>query len=463
MSVGDTGGDMMNDNSMPLGLVNVTSENLDACVEHLNNRLMSHGVTSLPLNLRSTDDNDRIQVVSCLMRLLHQRHGDMDARDKLHDRLSRLQSDNESLSSNLKKSRSQLVNKTHEYEVLRVRYNTYQKEARQMQKKLQEENERMQLRVRDFQQKVVQYEHSMQRMEREGNRLKERMQRLVIDKGSSRARMDVINDVPPPPMRNWKHGQERNENTLYQNIVGAYEDEKQELVRENYALREALQRLNNEINHLRNAAHEKRGDQEFETRVAELKPGQFYLPYNIVKPEIEGTAMAKIEELLNATVTEEEKELLMEEKRNLAQQREDLQRFASQLDNERSKLDRERRRMDQLKQIEEFDRDIDLDNDDVSSILDDDDDNDDDDYGILSPSNLRQMSTVVTGSSASTAQLSQIARELRNDFNEMLMGDDYVPDDDDDDDDAEMTLGDDDDYGLLEKQQFLNALGQGGP
>ena len=76
-------------------------------------------------------------------------------------------------------------------------------------------------------------------MERDANKLKERMQKLVIEKGSNgigafgagqaygRSRTgaasapagtEYINESPLPPVRTgglWKHGTERNENAFY--------------------------------------------------------------------------------------------------------------------------------------------------------------------------------------------------------------------------------------------------------
>ena len=46
-----------------------------------------------------------------------------------------------------------------------------------MQKKLEDDNERLSMKVKEFQQKSIQYEHSMQRMERDSNKLKEKMQK----------------------------------------------------------------------------------------------------------------------------------------------------------------------------------------------------------------------------------------------------------------------------------------------
>ncbi len=145
---------------------------------------------------------------------------------------------------------------------------------------------------------TVVFKHSMQRKEREMDKLKEKLQKLVMDKGlgGGKMKIEVINEIPRNNKIVLRHGQERNETALYQNVVGAFEDEKQELVQENLALKESYKKLNAEVNQLRNIVFSRHGIKEFETN-SEINEDIFNLPFGYSQNDIEETLQQKIDEI----------------------------------------------------------------------------------------------------------------------------------------------------------------------
>ena len=82
----------------------------------------------------------------------------MSSNEKLMDRMNRLQSDQETLSLQLRRTREALEAKTRDLEILKVNYSSFQRESKKQHKKLEEENEKLGFKVKEAQQKVTQYE-----------------------------------------------------------------------------------------------------------------------------------------------------------------------------------------------------------------------------------------------------------------------------------------------------------------
>jgi hypothetical protein len=82
---------------------------------------------------------------------------------------------------------------------------------------------------------------------------------------------------------------------MYQNIVGAFKDEKQELLEENEGLRQTILRFNNELNHLRNTLQ--RNGVESPDKKSQMNQGQFQLPYGVARAEIEKNLEEKVGEV----------------------------------------------------------------------------------------------------------------------------------------------------------------------
>lgn len=83
---------------------------------------------------------------------------------------------------------------------------------------------------------------------------------------------------------------------MYQHIVGAFSDEKKEIVQENLNLRQMLRDLNSEINQLRNVVYAKTGKERMKTE--DLLDGQFDLPYELMNEAVSESIREKIREVM---------------------------------------------------------------------------------------------------------------------------------------------------------------------
>lgn len=186
-----------------------TMENFDSALENLNNRLSAYG---FPSPLVISKHKDHVKVINCIYQILHQKQKDVQYREEINDKLSRLKCDNNNLSINLQKFKKAYDNAMYEVEHLKIKLKNDQVAFKKTKDKLQYERDQLHIKVKDLLQKQVQYKHLLQRTERELQQLKERMQRLVNEKGTLKAKMDIVNVLPRKDgtRGNWKHGSERN-------------------------------------------------------------------------------------------------------------------------------------------------------------------------------------------------------------------------------------------------------------
>eukprot|EP00818_Percolomonas_sp_WS_P009547 CAMPEP_0117447078 /NCGR_PEP_ID=MMETSP0759-20121206/6680_1 /TAXON_ID=63605 /ORGANISM="Percolomonas cosmopolitus, Strain WS" /LENGTH=567 /DNA_ID=CAMNT_0005239383 /DNA_START=6 /DNA_END=1709 /DNA_ORIENTATION=- len=273
--------------------------NFSASLQTLSTRLLTQNLITQPLSFDST--HSQVHILNLIYRLLMKRQQDIEFRENLADQMSRLQCDNRNLKNNLQRCKNDLEGEKRQLAHERIRFKTKSQDVKKQLKKLNAQIDKAKLDNQNLLQKQIQYEHKLHRQEFENNKLKDRVQKLVQSKGGLPNKMDLVNAVPKKDGRSaWKHGTKQNEDSLYQNIVGAFQDEKQEIVQENSALRQSLRDLTFEIHQLRNVMYAKRrsGDSSQVQHIdSDLNDGQFEIPFHIVQDEIEGTVQDKIQEI----------------------------------------------------------------------------------------------------------------------------------------------------------------------
>ncbi|EFC45587.1 predicted protein [Naegleria gruberi] len=311
----------------PTGIFLSNREQLPQCMEYINNKI-SNTMALLPLmsfyseanamnSFRldfNNSDND-IFVVNVLYYLLKEREDDSASKVTLQDKVKRLQCDQSALQLNNNKLEQKIVELQKLYNLEQQKHTTLQKESRMKLKKLETAKTALESQNKNIQQKCDQYEHNLIKMEKEMDKLKQQMTHKLnmllnmnlYGSNLNSSKVDVINQTNHPaisspaitlsPHHNksfaWKHGLERNEDILYQNVVEAFKDEKQEILAENQQLKRSLKQLNGELNNLR---------QQYSITAPlfdSLKDGQFELPYHLAQEEIESAIRDKIQDISN--------------------------------------------------------------------------------------------------------------------------------------------------------------------
>ncbi|KAJ7410139.1 Vitellogenin-A2 [Willisornis vidua] len=99
--------------------------------------------------------------------------------------------------------------------------------------------------------RATQYNHDMKRKEREYNKLKERLQQLVMSKKDKKIAMEVLNYVGRADGKRgaWRTDktEARNEKEMYKVLLSDYEQRQKQLLEENAELKKVLQQMKKEI------------------------------------------------------------------------------------------------------------------------------------------------------------------------------------------------------------------------
>ncbi|XP_076462447.1 afadin- and alpha-actinin-binding protein B-like [Babylonia areolata] len=166
--------------------------------------------------------------------------------------------------------------------------------------------------------KELQFKHELKKKEKELNKLKDRLHQLLMDKNPDRkVGIDMMNTLQNIEGRRaqWKPGLSKQEEEMYQVLIGNYEDRHRELVLENTELRDCLLAMQRELSALlKKTAHRstlhtpsqvvEEADAESSSSsddqsedadskscltltVAELNEGYYQMPYDMVRTEIE--------------------------------------------------------------------------------------------------------------------------------------------------------------------------------
>nr|CAG4710084.1 unnamed protein product [Naegleria fowleri] len=300
-----------------------SKEQLPQCMDYLNNKL-NNTMALLPLMSYYSDlnaigsfkldfnnpDND-IFVTNVIYYLLKEREEEAITKATLQDKIRRLQCDQNAISLNNNKLEQKASDTQKLYAMEQQKYLNLQKETRLKLKKLESAKTSLETQNKNIQQKCDQYEHNLIKMEKEMDKLKQQMTHklntMLMNAGNPSNKVDVLNQSNHPAISSpaltlphnrsfnsgmWKHGLERNEDILYQNVVEAFKDEKQEILAENQQLKRSLRQLNTELNHLRQR-YSSTTSYDGDT----IRDGQFELPYHLAQDEIETAIREKIQDL----------------------------------------------------------------------------------------------------------------------------------------------------------------------
>lgn len=285
--------------------------NIDKSLKYINQSLAAYGFIKEPLELASSDPNQILRIVNCLYLMLQQRQRDVDLRDEMQDRARRLQCDKENLSENLRRLKKELDEEKRNVSALQIKLKSEQQEHKRQRDKLQMDLDQLNKACNRLIGLEAQYQHEIKRKEAELEKMKERLQRTNDARapqtvttprpsGSTDPNMGMINVLPRESgsRGTWKAGQKRNEDKLYQNIVGAFEDQKKELLQENESLRSALKSIDAELHELRTLVASIRGQEDVnmsaDSMDASLHSGQFDMPFDLVKEEVENNLLFRI-------------------------------------------------------------------------------------------------------------------------------------------------------------------------
>ncbi|KAL9652315.1 hypothetical protein ABK040_011973 [Willaertia magna] len=301
----------INNNLLGNNLFISSREQLHQGLEYINSKLINN-IALLPIMNQMNDykdfkidfnkkDND-VFIVNIIYYLLKDKEEDQLLKSNLQDKYKRLQCDFEALNLNTNKLSLEINNLKNINHIEKNKQTTLQNEYKNKYKRIEAVKNNLEIQNKNLLQKCDQFEHNLIKLEKEYNKLKQQLNTKITsfyntsNLNSSvinNSKIDVINE------NKLKLGLERNEDLLYQNIVEAFKDEKQEILAENYQLRKTLKFLNQQLNYLLSFTNYNNNNDETYNKKDILSSGDelFELPYYLAQEEVESSLQGKMNEL----------------------------------------------------------------------------------------------------------------------------------------------------------------------
>ncbi|KAK7100327.1 afadin- and alpha-actinin-binding protein B-like [Littorina saxatilis] len=292
-----------------------TENNVSSCVSFLNQELQLLGLPAITCNNKGQPD------VSCLLNGAYDLHRCYQriysTKEELENRIQRLSGERDHHKSSVArvKRHQEELERTLSQETEKLRQLSSRHKITSS--KVKADKDEIKCLQSVMQHKDLQFKHELKKKEKEVNKLKDRLHQMLMDKNPDRkVGMDMMNTVQNAEGKRaqWKPGLSKQEEDMYQMLVGNYEERHRELVLENTELRDCLLTMQRELSALlkQNAelssVHSQSqvlqeltdsssssddpyeepgtGNESFMT-VAELSEGYHQMPYDMVRREIE--------------------------------------------------------------------------------------------------------------------------------------------------------------------------------
>eukprot|EP00697_Spironema_sp_BW2_P011286 gnl/Spiro4/26938_TR13400_c0_g1_i1.p1 gnl/Spiro4/26938_TR13400_c0_g1~~gnl/Spiro4/26938_TR13400_c0_g1_i1.p1 ORF type:complete len:674 (+),score=180.27 gnl/Spiro4/26938_TR13400_c0_g1_i1:41-2062(+) len=267
--------------------------------QYVNNTLAAYGFPG-PLNFLNPSTQDVNSMLNCVYALLQQITTDAVRRDEDAERLRRLESDINHVK--LAKSRVEDTLNNVENELASTQARERMAEERERKQKAQFDKEREDLtkRVTDLQYRDSQSRHEVRRNEKEFERLKLRLQTLLMDRGKEKQMgIDMINQLTRDGVRRqWGKAPRKMEEDLANKVAFTYEQRLLESTAENKELRAMLKDLQGELLKLTNLQEAAGGGgRENDPR---FQSAQFDLPAEMWAPKFREMMERKIAQFREA-------------------------------------------------------------------------------------------------------------------------------------------------------------------
>ncbi|XP_051930521.1 afadin- and alpha-actinin-binding protein-like isoform X2 [Hippocampus zosterae] len=225
--------------------------NVPECVTHLNQEVLSLGLPPVWTQSGSSSELNVVSLLNCVYELLQLHRRGLQTVENME--MEQLKSSNcvDSLQLTITRLKEQLELAKRENTGLLERERQLHLKVKSLQNSLKNEKEEIHKLQNVVSSRASQYNHEMKRKEREFNKLKERMNQLLVDKKEKRLAIDVSNKLERADGKRslWKTEKTvaKHEGEMYKTLLWDYESRQKELLLENAELRKVLKQMKKEM------------------------------------------------------------------------------------------------------------------------------------------------------------------------------------------------------------------------
>ncbi|XP_057696193.1 afadin- and alpha-actinin-binding protein-like [Corythoichthys intestinalis] len=228
-----------------------TEHNLQECVTHINQELVSLCLSPVWTQSDGNLDVNVIPVLNCIYELLQLHRKGLQTLENMEKEQLKLGNNVDSLQLTSTRLKDQLEIAKRENTGLFERERQLQLKVKSLQNSLKNEKEEIHKLQNIISSRASQYNHEMKRKEREFNKLKEKLNQLLVDKKEKRLAIDIVNKLGRADGKRsvWKteKTEAKHEGEMYTTLLKDHENTQRELLLENAELRKVLKQMKKDM------------------------------------------------------------------------------------------------------------------------------------------------------------------------------------------------------------------------
>ncbi|XP_029355266.1 afadin- and alpha-actinin-binding protein [Echeneis naucrates] len=228
-----------------------TEHNVQECLSHINQEVSSLGLPPVWTESAGSSELNVVAVLNCMYDLVQLHRRGVRNLENMEVEQLRASSNVDFLQLTSTRLKEQLELSKRENTGLLEKERQLQQKVKSLQNCLKNEKEEVQKLQNIIASRASQYNHEMKRKEREFNKLKERLNQLLVDKKEKKQAIDVLNRIGRADGKRslWKteKTEARHEGEMYKTLLSDYDTRQRELVLENAELRKVLQQMKKDI------------------------------------------------------------------------------------------------------------------------------------------------------------------------------------------------------------------------
>ncbi|XP_074491334.1 afadin- and alpha-actinin-binding protein-like isoform X1 [Sebastes fasciatus] len=228
-----------------------TENNVQECLSHINQEVSSLGLPPVWKESSGSPEMNVVAVLNCMYDLIQLHRRGLRTLESMEVEQLKSSSNVDYLQYTSTHLKEQLELSKRENTGLLERERQLQLKVKSLQNCLKNEKEEVQKLQNIIASRASQYNHEMKRKEREFNKLKERLNQLLVDKKEKKQAIDVLNNIGRADGKRslWKteKTEAKHEGEMYKTLLSDYDTRQRELLLENAELKIVLQQMKKDI------------------------------------------------------------------------------------------------------------------------------------------------------------------------------------------------------------------------
>ncbi|XP_076583399.1 afadin- and alpha-actinin-binding protein-like isoform X1 [Chaetodon auriga] len=228
-----------------------TEHNVQECLSHINQEVSSLGLPPVWAESGSSSEINVVAVLNCMYDLIQLHRRGLRTVENMEVEQLKSSSNVDYLQLTSTRLKEQLELSKRENTGLLERERQLQLKVKSLQNCLKNEKEEVQKLQNIIASRASQYNHEMKRKEREFNKLKERLNQLLVEKKEKKQAIDVLNNIGRADGKRslWKteKTEAKHEGEMYKTLLSDYDTRQRELLLENAELNKVLQQMKKDI------------------------------------------------------------------------------------------------------------------------------------------------------------------------------------------------------------------------